>query len=348
MKTVIHVGSDKGRPDPRLDSFPTIAEALSSARAIDAGALEIRLHEGRYRGHISVNKPLTIAGMTGRQDRTILTGSIVNSRGSPLVLEDFMLGGSSDCRIVQAGGTLHMRNLVLTETTEHRHAAVPSRADARISVTKGAMVVAKDVLLSMNQNPVISVSGQNTRVILSGVLMKDNRAPSFDSVSSGDANIFGAIDVAGGATLLIENSLVLDNDFIGVCIHEGSRMHLRSSTVTGTKRVDTPTGPAGGINIFIRAEAVVELNCFLVSCAQLAGIHINGGYLTAENGQVRDNRVGISVINAPNDSSYDLFKCAVTGVSYYNNERNLDADRLPVPESSSTPASCPRVPWIEG
>lgn len=269
--------------------------------------------------------------------------SIRNPRGHDLAIRNVTLERRTGYPIiVQTGGTLTLNDIALVSRKPHRRSAhrKPAIPVACIVVRQHGFLKARHLAISQIDGVVIGLSGRGTTGILSFAEIRDNVVAS----SAIDADtVFGTIDVSSEAVLLIEQSVVANNDFCGICIHEQSRMHLRNATVTGTRGIDTTTGLFGGYNVWARPGATAELRDFEISNA-ICGIRVQAAYLTAEDGLVTNNTIGLSVDDPPN--AY-FFRCASLNVAYSQNERNLDSSTLPEP-STEPPPECARVPWIEG
>lgn len=291
-----------------------------------------------------------------KQADIVLNASILNRGGKNLIIRNITIDKPINYGILQVGGTLDMQNVVIKGVAKGRTLERWQELDnevalvrnACINLSGGALLRAKGIILVKNNLTAIRVDGENTKAVLSGVSIRDNKISQF--FIRNPPLMCGAIEVANKGTLCIENSAIENNEYIGIYIHDNGKMHLRSTTVKGTKLVQDTTGRSlYGYNIFIASGATVELRSFVSSYAQGIGIAVEQAYLTAENGYVNNNAIGIWFFSNPaNDPSYNPFYCIYDNVQFVDNVVRNGGMALPIPTSlNSAPdrSLCRIVPW---
>jgi hypothetical protein len=342
----MHVSSDSIVSRNRSDHLETVTEALASAQAKKSDEVELHLHAGHYDGTITVDKPLTIIGETGNRADIVLNASILNRGGKNLRLRNITINEPKNYGILQIGGTLELQNVLIKGVAIGKTKEVAPFRNACISILGGAILKATGLSLLMNNLVALCVDGENSKAVICDVIVKDNKISS--CFIKNPPLMCGAIEVTNKGTLCIEKSTIANNEYRGICVHDSGKMHLRGSTVTGTKQVLDTTGSLQfGDNIFVASGSTVELHSFVSSCAQRVGIFVDQAYLTAENGSVNDNNIGICIFSSPtDDQSYNPYNCIYENVLFVNNATKIGNGDIPLPNSLTPDRSlCKVVPW---
>jgi hypothetical protein len=217
------------------------------------------------------------------------------------------------------------------------------------------------VNLENNDGVALYINGWNTKVIAHGLNVFDNRIhPLAIQQNINDSSFlrrFAAVDVAFGATLLVDGFCIYNNEMTGVLARESSNVLLNNGYVAGTKDYETgPGNTIGGNNIMTAREGIAEMNNFESRYAKGCGLRAYDSYMKVQNGDIHHNAVGFLARNIL--ENYDITKCITNSTTrYHDNEVNLDVTSLPVPDADcSLPnpppecnqqPNCPGVPWVE-
>jgi hypothetical protein len=352
MKTIMHICSDSIVGKSRLNYFKTIKEALDAVKTRNADEVELHLHKGIYTCNIKVDKPLSIVGEKGKQSDILLKGFIDNSNGKKLEIKNITIDNSINYGIKQIGGTLDMQNVVITRATYRRKRMGKFIHDACISLSRGAILKAKNLIMFRNTLTTILVDGENSKAVLSNTVISDNKISKF--YIQNPPLLIGVIEVTNKGTICIENCIIENNEYISISVHDNGKMHLRDSTVKGTKQVQNESGNLlFGDNIHIASGGTVELHRFFSSDAQRVGLMVDQGYLTAEDGTINNNSIGICFFSNPvNDPNYNPYNCIYDNVLFINNGTTNGSLYVALPDidldgSSSIDRSlCKVVPWV--
>lgn len=325
--------------------FGDIQEALKNATTLGIPAVSIRILSETYHGNVWVTQRLRIIGEMYYPTR--FYGSIRNPDGYPLLIRNLLILEADDFGIQQVGGRLSMFDVIIRRT---ECASDHILAGTAIYLSGGVQAYLEDVILSVNDSGGLWIEGHETKVTVSGLGVISNKANTtrIDDWSNFELGWLAALTVTDRALLLANNLAVHMNEGIGVMVCEEAQAHMRNSNFMATKILQTPLGTFGGINLTIDSLAVVELRDFASLFAEGASIFLRHAYLTAEDGQIRENTIGIAIFDPPED--YNPADCIGDSVLFIDNTTRVGGSYLPIPSDPLTPSagvpdSCRRVPW---
>jgi hypothetical protein len=154
--------------------------------------------------------------------------------------------------------------------------------------------------------------------------------------------------VRDGALAYLEDVSLDDNELYGLSVHHDGRAYAGRVSIqrTGAAAACAESHTGGGINASVRHGAALEMVDLDLGHARLAGFQVIDAQATLRNGAVHHNTIGVHIRELP--EGYD-FACLSEGIRFHDNARNLDADRLPVPDAGiggegAAPA-CAHVGW---
>jgi hypothetical protein len=155
-----------------------------------------------------------------------------------------------------------------------------------------------------------------------------------DTRGTPDTGVYGrGLEVNLGAVLTGERVLLERNHELSLfAVDPGSIAHVTNLVVRDTLGQECgqscPGGAEFGYGIAARGGGRVELENFLVTRGHLLGMQVGpGSAITGRRGEVSENVIGINVQEAAFDPSE-----ALTEVVFRDNERNLDAMIVPLPD----------------
>ena len=144
--------------------------------------------------------------------------------------------------------------------------------------------------------------------------------------------------------------MIRDNEGIGLHLRGNARAHLRHVQVARTAFVTVGGESRYGSNVAVSDGAVLELRGFLVRGAAMAGLFVQDGFLTAEDGVVEGNAVGLH-LSASYVGGYRWDRCLAASVAFNGNGTRVwplavaEADPDPGAAGSGSTSGCLRVPW---
>jgi hypothetical protein len=344
MKSIMHISLNLQSCKTKANYFSSVEEAIGAVKMNHIDKVELRFHEGQHICNIEVDFPLSIVGVKGKKTDTILKGSIINRHGNNLKIKNITISNSKNFGILQIGGTLDVQNVVFNGFKRSKLSKVQGFRTAALSLSMGARLKATDIFFNLNNLPAIFIEGINTKATFSNLNICDTLISQFSIQNP--PTLTGAIEVTNYGTLLIENSLIENNEYIGISVHDNGKMHLRDTLVKGTKKVqDGNGGYIFGDNIFISSGGTVELHRFSSDYAQRVGITIDNGFLTAENGTVNYNLIGIAFLSNPIEPNYNPFNCIYDDVKFVGNSTKISG-ALPIPLITPPDRSlCKIITW---
>jgi hypothetical protein len=139
-----------------------------------------------------------------------------------------------------------------------------------------------------------------------------------------------ALQVQNGAVASVERALFSENQEVAVVAAGASTRLALADTVVAATRARPCAAPCNGLGVGVGSylSAILTAERFRVRGSPLAGIQIAvDGEIDLVDGEVIENVIGANV-QVPD---YDYTRLT-EGVSYRDNETNLDATTLPVPE----------------
>lgn len=347
MKTTFHICNEPELYKTNPDFFKTIKEALENFDNKSSNEIKLIIHEGVYDCNINLKNSLSIIGDKEKKAKIILNCLIKNENGKRLTLKDVTILIKKSIGISQLGGLLTIVNVTFKTDDEVFRDNKSLPVNSCINVSKGAILKANHLQMLINSIPSIIIDGPQTKAVLSNLTIDRAKLIQIPS-SNHNTTLIGALEVRNAATLLIENSLIENNENIGVCVKDNSKMHLRDSAIINTKVVTDITGNNFfGDNLIVASGSIVELHRFSCNGAEGAGILVSNAYLTAENGNVNNNGIGIGFLDNPSDANYNPFNCVYENVVFSGNETRLGTGMIPITDLTQTPdrSLCKTVPW---
>ncbi len=354
LETTLQVKSTD--PVDNIISFRTIKEALDYAKARDFCLLNITVDSGTFPDNLEITRPTTIT--TATRAAITITGHILNESGHNLQIENVAILNAQDYALLMiGGGTLNLKNFVVRSTIRNPN---DIRTGTAIELHGGVQGHFENVTLENNDGVALYLNGANTKVIARSFNVFDNRIhPLAIQAATNNHSVsrFAAVDVAFGATLLVDGFVIYNNEMTGVLAREAGNALLNNGYVEGTKDYQTSSFDSiGGNNVMSIYNGIVEMNNFETRYAKGCGLRAYDSYLKVQQGDVHNNTIGSCARISQED--YDILKCITSNtVRYHDNEVNLDTSTLsvpdidcygenPPPECSAAP-NCPGVLWIE-
>jgi hypothetical protein len=286
-------------------------------------------------------------------DRVMLTGAeaglwaggLTGTGGSSVTLRDAVIVGNEGVGAACIGCTLRAERVVLEEL---RGAAILSHggdvtvSDAvirdvrgdpmfgalgRAIFDEGGVVDASRVVIERATEVAVSAGNGTGELRLRDLVIADTQSTDVD-------RRYGRALVADrSARADIERALIVSNRDVAVAAFgEGTAIHLTDARILTTMErdcasTDCADAPAG-IGLGAYTNAAVTMDRFEIGGAALCAVQVaRDGSLDLANGQVYDSPIGACV----QVDGYDLTRLSGT-VAYHDNEANLQATSLPVPE----------------
>jgi len=295
---------------------------------------------------------------------------------SRVVLADVLIQQSGEAANVKSAGfglsvldgEVTLERLVLEQSRRANVVITPSDAPGGISPR---VVILEGLIRSggwgLLVNGAASVKltrtmvDRTTEVGVSAVLGAKLEAEDLivrDTASNEAARAGHGMQVAARAQVSITRALFSGNHEAGILVateEAGSSapvVSLRNIVVSKTQPAACATLPpgdprrcsdgsttgGGGCGIVATDRGVIRVEGFEVSESAMAGLQVAAGAeLTASNGAIHHNVVGANV----QIDGYDMTKVTGPTVRYYENESNLAASTLPVPELAPAPTGLP-------
>lgn len=374
MPLWVDARASKGGDGTRVSPVATIAEAIALARHSGACGADIHLVPGLYTENVDV--PLHLA-ILGDGEGVFLEGSIFNGGGWDLRVERITIRSSpwpggivvdSQCAsvteisrttvegatgsgIAQRGGKLRLGLSLIRGTT-----AVPGEAESGtgLRLTGGAKAVLGLVGLEENGGGALLASGEETGVYAAGLLVARNQVtPYAEPLPEGETPQAPGVDIRDGALLLMQFSVLRDNDLFGLVLREGARAHVQFTTIERTRSLpnEHPYERHVDSNVTVIGSRI-ELSSFTLSHS-LVGLMLRDSLGAGSRGEISHNTIGLGIFwsGPPLDDISNLVRCLTDRTAFAHNERNVDSTFLPVPPADDPigdpppPPSCARVPF---
>lgn len=329
----------------RAAPFRTIRAAIKHARIRGLGAVEVKLEPGDYHERVDLTMDTTLAGV--EFGPVWLEGPIVNY-GHSLRVRNLRIGNQGPCAVLSTGASSQtdLRCVAIEGTGERgvhqggghlvadwlavRGTRAKTRADTGVGVLlgNGAKAELRNVELSGNGAQALVARHRATVAVAENLYVANtNWHPALESTE--DLRVAGALHVGEGATLLGTTVRLENNDLCGVLVRGlFSGAHLDGAVVDSTREVAELEPRGGGIAGLVDDTGALELRRFVLEEGDLCGLWIGVDcWVSAANGTVRRNPIGVAL----RDSDFPI-KLISTRVRYVENDRNLDAATLPIPE----------------
>lgn len=354
------------QPEPEgvQDSFPSVAAALKQAEKLDLACVHVRVDEGLFEeGILEITRDVRIVG-AGRF-RTTLAGSVLNLDGHRLDIESLTLQDSpapgavfvdGPCAVTtlrnvqireprgyglwQWGGTVLLRNGLIWNT---RSAPGDNDSGTAIYLDGGADACLHNFLSAANGGGVLTAAGHGTRVHANRITswlneVNPDALTEVGAEAPGATHGLGVIEVREGALLLSELSTMMNEEFVGLHVHQHGRAHWRYGTIENVRTRRAGGLPFGGFCAASRDEGELQLTGFALRRAFVGLTVQSHGTVRASHGDIALNEIGASVL----EPGSPLF-CLRDNVRYINNRISLDAG-LDFPLPDHPPGETPPPP----
>ena len=191
------------------------------------------------------------------------------------------------------------------------------------------------VAIDENRDIGLYVAGEGTVATLADVLVARTQPEAISDFYGRGVSVSGAASVTG------ERVRVLDNRETGLFAGGGATVSIRDCRIERTAEQacaeTTCSDFRAGVGVVTLDGARTELHDFIIADNALAGIFIAaGGTVSMVDGEVARHPIGIHVGSETLD-----FETAFMGVAFVDNDRNVDATELPVPDT--TPPGSPEL-----
>jgi hypothetical protein len=197
-------------------------------------------------------------------------------------------------------------------------------------VGEGARANATNLLAEDNRETGIGVDGAGSMLTLERVIVR--RTESETATGQFGVGLVGQ----NGASVNVRDGSFADNREIGVSARgDGTVVQLVGIEVRNTAEracaTSTCSGAGLGVGLGSYTNAQLDARDFVVDGNALAGVQLaEGGTMDLHAGVVSSNPIGANVQTAGFDQAR-----INDDVVYRDNQRNLDASGLPLPEPSS-------------
>ena len=340
------LGGDGSEANP----FRTILEALEEGQTTNVAAISVIILEGTYSNDLNITRATTLTG----RNHPNLKCSIRNLSGYDLTIKSLTISEAQGRAIFQSGGRLIIEDVYIGRTKIVDGDPESGRAIEMVCNDRTAFASFKNVGLSYNEGHALLLSGDFTKAVVLNVQVEHNSVDPTAFESSQETEqiqLIGAVEVANGAKLMMENFTISENACCGVLVRDGGRAHLRNGTVNGTKKYQNRFGT----NLEVLNGGKLELNNFISSNAEYCGLELKNAYLKMLEGTIRDNLIGIAFLSIPlngiNSSCTHsgLRKECLGGdsVQYINNQTVIGSGLLLLPDlMAESCGPCPTlVSW---
>ena len=344
MKTTFHISSKPRFFIRKSKCYSSIDEALEKIESKNSGGIKLKIHKGIYNCNINMKSNLSIAGKRWNKKKILINCFIKNENGKCLTIKNVTLVPNKKKGISQIGGSLTFYNVIIKSDPKVHQGGIYQSLNSFINVSMGARFKANNIQMVVNSLPSIVIDGAKTIAILFNATIDGAKLFPIPDSNQDIPPFIGALEVKNNATLLIENSLIENNEGIGIFVNNSSRMHLRNTTIRNTKSAQCSDGyKFWGYNLVITNSSIVELHNFSCNEADGVGIFIDNAYLTAEDGSVKNNTIGIHFGITPLESDYNPGNCVHENVRFVGNVSRISG---PIPMVlNSDLSNCKTVPW---
>jgi hypothetical protein len=313
---------------------------------------KVIINNSRIAGETPIT--LTIKNLTVRG--STLT---VDHRDARLLLNNVLVQGGKGAGILVRTGKLKLEKVTI-EKTEAIGDGSPDDG-AGLVLAGGTGAVLTDLQLRGNSNGGLRIADKGTKVYGNRVTVADNKAVTPSVVDRYEPGI-GAVEVRGGALLLLENAVIEANALVGLMIRDGGNCHIRDSEIRGTKGIRINRKTNFGANIVVLTgtrssssaqKTILEFARITSTAADSFGMQVIDSYVYGSESEIKGNTIGLALAAPLSINTPDLDSC-FSGTTLYNNEVNYSADFLPLPDpgavfnpadAETTNTTCGRVPF---
>jgi hypothetical protein len=245
-------------------------------------------------------------------------------QGARADVERIVLERNRECGLLVADprSRLDLRDAVVRDTDEEEGTRDFGRG---IMVQESGHLAAARVRLERNEDIGVGILGATAT--LEDLEVIDTRSRAIDGWTGRGLEVGFGSEVTGARVRLAGNRDV------GLIVGSpGTTLRLTDLEVTGTLEracVETDCSDAGnGFGIAVLLDAILDVDRFALCDSALGGLQIaRGGQVDLHRGVVERNPIGVNL----QVSGYDVSRLQ-DRVTYRDNERNLDATELPVPD----------------
>ena len=344
----------KNAPSGTSNLYAGIKEAIDGAATRNLCKITVMIENGIYVGNLNITRPTKLITKGGHS--VVLVGSISNLQKHDLFIQRISIQRPTDFGLLQMGGNLTLDNVSIYNTS----ASADARTGTALELHDGAKGKFTNVTLSNNAGVALYLNGAETKVVAYDLYVNSNKInPTALNELVKDSKYqsrIAAIDVAFGATLLVNRFNFANNEITAVFARNYGNVFLKNGTVSGT--LDYKTGDfssIGGNNVLSLSKSRIELDTFTSKNAKACALRMSNAYLKAQNGDVFGNAIGLCTWEMP-EPTYDIIKCMGNTVRFHENGTNYSGQTVPLPDSCSlpnppascsAPPNCPGVAWLE-
>jgi hypothetical protein len=248
--------------------------------------------------------------------------------GASATLERILIENCSNLGLVAIDAEATVTDLEISGTSLPQPFAWQSVA--LLAVTGGTLNVTRALI---HDNSELGVAfGASSTGTLTDIVIRDTASRESDGWWG------RGLVIQDGSTVIMRGALLERNHEISIFVVEpGSSLDAAGIAVLDTLRRDcsatTCADTAGGIGVGSYGGAHVDMSDFWVHGHALCGIQLatGEGYLDAGIMELHDGEVAYNPIGVNNQNESLDIDLLMDGVSYFGNDRNLDASYLPVP-----------------
>jgi len=348
--------------------FQRICDALETSKKRKQDVV-VEIGTGTYHENLEISNNTIIRkspALLGRKGECTLLGYIHNSEAVTLQIEDLHIAGSDppgaivinnpgantilnnvsidnakQYGIYQNGGKLTINNScinsiecgILNETDLINNQEEVISYGTAIYISD-AVADLSNLTLEGNAQGVIA-DGAYTSVQVNTMVAEKHRINPFlktwllNKLQFG--NGFSVIEVRNGAHMTLQGVVLRDNEFCGLSVHDGGDVWAGNLTILNTSTVLCSNSEGrGGIGVSVRrGGAFFEFTAFEVGYAELCGLQIVEATAKGNGGKIHHCAIGLSIEQLPPQFNLNVLAGSLI---FLDNERNLDADQMPVPD----------------
>lgn len=299
-----------------LNTFATITEALNFATQRNYCIAKIDLTQGSYNENLTLNRDTQIKGADLRG--SVILGSILGT-GVSLKLELLTIDGASGTAIEINFGELIANQINVVNTQSVAEQPESGRAIALIQ-SVGDIT---DLYLATNQGHALHAKGNFTSVKANRVTVNGNLLNPL--IAQNEIKYAPAILIENFAHADFTDLTLQRTPLINVSLREKAKAYFENLTITAPNDLPNPIQMGSNwsaIGLYVDTEAVAELNGFVITESESAGILSDDqGFVTAKNGLLEANKWSYVYSGSyPNYPGYDFSKCIDTqSVTLLNN-----------------------------
>jgi len=333
--------------------FRSIAQAYEAARALDSRLVELVVDGGYYDAPVIIDRNTRLFAVTGT--RPIIASTLTCTRavqleitgfalmeapspgalqvlvpGSSVALTDVVIREATRSGIYQRGGEIELRGVTIRETRRERGQMEFGAG----MVLDGVQAFLSTVTLSDNESSGIILQGRDA--YLGGIDLTFRRnqvSPEFYSeLAFNLENLSGAFLISDQAQANLTNLQMHQNEFVSLGVYRDARVTVNSAVIDSSRSIMTNNAEGvernfGGMGIRARTGGHITMQNFTISDCNLVGVALHPrGEIDLHVGNVCRNPIGVFLSEA-----YTIDRLS-DRVRYFDNDTDLDAATLPVPD----------------